>query len=120
MAVREGAPVVDRLKAVLAKSENVVGRKIAGECLLVPLARQGANLDAIYELNSVAAFVWERIDGHTPGGAIVAALTRHFDVQAERASTDYLELAEGLSSIGAVTIVAEGREPARPASRSGG
>ena len=105
--MREDALVVDKLAMVLAKSENVVGRRIAGECLLVPLARKQANLDAIYELNSVAAFVWERIDGRAPGHAIVEALTEHFDVSAEQASADYLELAQALSSIGAVEIVSD-------------
>jgi hypothetical protein len=72
--VPAGAPAPASLATVFARSEGVVARVIADECILVPLARGGANLEAIYELNSVGAFIWERLDGSSSGAAVVAAL----------------------------------------------
>ena len=49
-----------------------MGRRIAGEYVLVPLVSHGADLDAIYNLNAVGAFIWDRLDGRTPGTKIVS------------------------------------------------
>jgi hypothetical protein len=47
---------------------RMVGRRIGDEYVLVPLAGRGADLDSILNLNSVAAFVWEQLDGSRSGG----------------------------------------------------
>ena len=96
------SPAGPSLATVFVRSESVVARTIADECILVPLARGGANLDAIYELNPVGAFIWERLDGIRPGEAIVAALTEGFDVEESRATADYLEFVGTLAAIGAI------------------
>jgi Coenzyme PQQ synthesis protein D (PqqD) len=87
---------------VFARSSRIVGRRIAGEYVLVPLVTHGADLDAIYNLNAVAAFIWERLDGRTAGAAIVAALTESFAVEVGRAEADYLEFVGRLQELGAV------------------
>ena len=85
-----------------ARSERIVGRRIGDELVLVPLAGRGADLDSIYSLNRVAAFVWERLDGGTTGEAVVDALVGRFEVDRERAAADYLELLETLRDLSAV------------------
>lgn len=87
---------------MFARSSRIVGRRIAGEYVLVPLVTHGADLDAIYNLNAVAAFIWERLDGRTPGAQIVAALIDAFAVEATRAEADYLEFVARLLELGAV------------------
>ena len=54
-----------------ARSERMVGRRIGDEYVLVPLAGRGADLDSILNLNRVAAFVWEQLDGRRTGDAVV-------------------------------------------------
>lgn len=90
---------------MLARSPRIVGRRIAGEYVLVPLVTHGADLDAIYNLNAVAAFIWERLDGRTPGAEIVLALTESFDVTPGQAEADYLEFVTRLGDLGAVDAV---------------
>jgi hypothetical protein len=90
-----------------ARSPRVVGRRIGSEYVLVPLAGRGADLDSIYNLNRVAAFVWERLDGARDGAAIVEDVVAGFDVSRERAAADYLELVETLAGLRAV-VPAEG------------
>ena len=93
-----GIPVA----AHFSRSENVVGRRIADEYVLVPIVRSGADLDSIYHLNRVGAFIWERLDGRTPGGDIVQAVTEEFDVSEAQAEEDYRTFLAKLQSIGVI------------------
>lgn len=97
------------LDAVYRRSERIVTRRIADECVLVPLASRGADMEAMYSLNPTAAFVWDRIDGSLAGHAIVDAVVEHFDVERSTAERDYLELAGVLLGLGAVEPVPAGR-----------
>jgi hypothetical protein len=85
----------------------MVGRRIGGEYVLVPLAGRGADLDSILNLNPVAACVWEQLDGARPGSAIVDAIVERFEVERERAEADVLELLETLVAVKAVVPAGE-------------
>jgi hypothetical protein len=80
----------------------MVGRRIGAEYVLVPLAGRGADLDSILNLNRVAAFVWEKLDGSLSGAQVVDALLEEFEVDRARAERDYLELVETLVELDAV------------------
>ena len=80
----------------------MVSRTIGGECVLVPLAERGADLDSIFNLNRVAAFVWEKLDGRRTGSELVDAVIERFEVDRERAEADTLELLEALQQIRAI------------------
>jgi hypothetical protein len=97
-----------RLDDAYARGARIVGRRIAGEYVLVPLVTHGADLDAIFNLNAVGAFIWERLDGRTPGAVVVAALVEAFDVDEERASADYLAFVAQLQGLQAVELPAAG------------
>jgi methyltransferase-like protein len=83
----------------------MVGRRIGNEFVLVPLAGRGADLDAILNLNRVAEFVWEQLDGTRSGGEVVDAVLGQFEVERTRAERDYLELVEDLVEADAVKRV---------------
>jgi hypothetical protein len=85
------------------RAENVVGRAIAGEYILVQIVRSAADLDSIYHLNRVGAFVWERLDGCTPGEEIIRELTGQFEVDEDRATSDYQSFVAQLESVKVVT-----------------
>jgi hypothetical protein len=76
----------------------MVGRRIGDEYVLVPLAGRGADLDSILNLNLVAAFIWEQLDGVRTGDVIVEAVVERFDVERARAEADTLELLDTLSA----------------------
>lgn len=90
------------LEVAWARSERMVGRSVADEFVLVPLRDRAADIDAIYNLSRVAAFIWERFDGRTPGHEVVRAIVERFCVEKEEASADYLRLVEQLRSIEAL------------------
>lgn len=87
-----------------ARGARIVGRRIAGEYVLVPLVTHGADLDAIFNLNAVGAFIWERLDGRTTGAAIVSALVETFDVEEARAREDYVAFVAQLQGLSAVDL----------------
>jgi len=91
-----------RLSDVFVRSERIVGRRIAGEYVLVPLVGRGADADFIYTLNRVAAAMWEGLDGKATGNDVVRLVVERYEVEPERAGRDYLELMETLESIDAV------------------
>jgi hypothetical protein len=85
-----------------ARSGRMVGRRIGEEYVLVPLAGRGADLDSILNLNRVAAFVWERLDGERTVATIVDEVVERFDVERPRAERDTLDLVETLLALGAI------------------
>jgi hypothetical protein len=91
-----------RLVDVFTRSDRIVGRRIAGEYVLVPLVGRGADADFIYTLNRVAAAMWESLDGKATGEDVVRRVVGQFEVDESRAGRDYLELMETLESIDAV------------------
>jgi hypothetical protein len=99
---------VSRLDEAWARSERMVGRRIGDEYVLVPLAGRGADLDSILNLNRVAAFVWELLDGTRTGVGIVDAVVDRFEVERPRAEADYLELLDTLLGLRAVVPAGPG------------
>jgi hypothetical protein len=96
-----------KLADVFARSDQMVGRRIADEFVLVPIVGHGAQLDAIYNLNRVGTLIWQQLDGRRRGEEIVTALVARFDVDRPTAETDYFRFLGKLISIGAVTRVGE-------------
>jgi hypothetical protein len=86
----------------------MVGRRIGDEYVLVPLAGRGADLDSILNLNRVAAFVWEQLDGTRTGADVVGAVVDRFDVERERAEADTLELLDTLLELRAIVPAGPG------------
>ena len=97
-----------RLEEVWTRSERMVSRRIGEEYVLVPLVGRGADLDSILNLNRVATFVWERLDGTRTVASIVDAVVERFDVERERAEADTLELLDTLVSVEAIVPASPG------------
>jgi hypothetical protein len=90
------------LHQAYARSPRFVGRRIGDEYVLVPLAGRGADLDSILNLNRVAAFVWEKLDGRRSGRVIVTAIVKQFWVERPQAAADYAELVDTLLELKAI------------------
>jgi hypothetical protein len=95
------------LDDVFARSETMVGRRIAGEFVLVPLVGHGAQLDSIFNLNRVGALIWQQLDSRRSGLEIVGAIVERFQVDRATAQADYLRFLAKLGSIGAVHRVVD-------------
>ncbi len=89
------------------RDAEFVTRQIAGETLIIPVAGQVGDLDAIYTLNEVASKIWETIEGPTAVSQIVDTLTREYDVTPDEAQADVLELLDVLAAKGLIRPAAE-------------
>ena len=89
------------LEQVLRRNANFVHRRIAGETILVPIRSNVGDLDHIYSLNEVGAFVWNAFDGLKDLATIKALIASEFDVAEGEAEADLLPFVEELKGIDA-------------------
>ncbi len=79
-----------------------MAREIAGEIILVPVRNRVGDLDSIFTLNEVGAFVWGLIGARASGSHIVDAISVEFDVPPAEAERDALEFIASLEAAGLV------------------
>jgi hypothetical protein len=84
----------------LQKKGEFVARSIAGETIIVPVRGRAFDLEAIYNLNEVGAFIWERIDGGTTAAQIAEAVSSEFEVMPGEAAMDIEEFIADLGKAG--------------------
>ena len=90
------------LEVVYLQDPSIVSRNIAGEMILVPIRYNVGDLESIYTLNETAARIWELLDGERTLVAIRDVIVAEFEVEADEAERDMLELVAQLEGIGAV------------------
>jgi hypothetical protein len=84
------------------KNQNFVFRQIDDETLLVPIRDSVGDLGAIYNLNTVAAFVWGKLDGKNTLQDIKHLMTGEFDVSDADAELDLKKFITQLEEIDAI------------------
>lgn len=90
------------LDRVYQKNQNFVFRQIDDETLLVPIKDNVGDLGSIYNLNPVAAFVWQNLDGEKTLNDIKELMTGKFEVSEPDAEKDLAEFLGELEKIDAV------------------
>jgi methyltransferase-like protein len=90
------------LDQVYQKNQNFVYRQIDDETLLVPIKDSVGDLGSIYNLNQVAAFVWEHLDGKRTLQDIKHLMTDEFEVSDSDAEQDLSEFVDQLENIDAI------------------
>jgi hypothetical protein len=93
---------MEGLDRIYKKNESFVFRKIEDETILVPIKDNVGDMGSLYNLNEVAAFVWEQLDGHKSLGDIKQRLIEEYEVSAEEAEDDLSEYIARLTEIDAV------------------
>ena len=91
--------------SVFEKQKDIVHREIAGEHLLVPIRGQLADMQRIYALNTVADFIWDRIDGTASVKDITDAVVACFDTDWARAAVDTPAMVADLAAAGLIVMV---------------
>ena len=90
---------------IYVHNDNFVFRRIEDETILVPIKNHVGDLDSLFSLNPVGAFIWRKIDGSNSLAAIHDLILAEFDVKAEKAEADLLKFITELREIGAVQPV---------------
>ena len=94
---------MNRVVAVsFRKKGEFVTRSIADEIVVVPVRGQVGDLDAIYNLNEVGAFIWEQIDGRKSVTQVVEAVHGEFEVALEQAEKETSEFIAALEAAGMI------------------
>jgi hypothetical protein len=100
--MQEGGVHMPNLTHCYRQDPSIVSREIAGEVILVPIRNNVGDLESIYTLNETAATVWAHLDGQTTLAEILDLMVAEYEVEAQEAKADLLELIEQLTAIGAV------------------
>ena len=76
------------LKKIYNKKEDIVSRQVSDEYILVPLSDDIADMDSLFTMNEVGAFIWEQIDGKNSINQIIENITNEFEVEKDVARND--------------------------------
>ena len=87
------------------KNQNFVFLKIDNDTLLVPIKNDVGDMDCIYNLNEMGAFVWEHLDGQKSAQDIKNLILAEFDVSVKKAEADLEKFVMQLSEIEAIKTV---------------
>lgn len=84
------------------RNPDFVFRKIVDEMILVPIRADVADMECIYTLNDVGAFIWDKLDGQATLAEIQAAVQDEYEADAETIAADVAAFVQELDSVGAV------------------
>ena len=90
------------LKKKYRKNEDFVYRKIQDETILVPIKDNVGVMGSIYNLNEVAAFISEQLDGKKTLLDIKNMILKEFEISSEEAEDDLAEFVSELRGIEAI------------------
>jgi hypothetical protein len=84
------------------KNPDYIFRRIVDEAVLVPIHQQVADMDCIYTMNPVGAFVWEQLDGQATQADLLAAMLDEYDADPEVIAADLDTFLREMAAIGAI------------------
>jgi hypothetical protein len=90
----------DNWSRIYQREKNIVSREIAGETILVPIRGKLADMQNIFTLNTVGAYIWDQLDGTKSLVQILESLLDHFEVSRQEAEKDILEFIDHTSVAG--------------------
>lgn len=96
---------MDRDDRRFVRNKNFIFRQIVEEMVLVPIRQNVADLDSIYTLNELGAFIWERLETPTSASDLQDDILEDFDVDAATVQSDLAVFMEELERIGAVETI---------------
>ena len=102
-ATRETAP------SHWQRTPSIIARRVAGETVLVPLARKAEDPEAksarLYVFNETAEYLWSLLEAPRSAAELARNLTLEFDTTTDRARADVDAFLLALRDLGAVSKV---------------
>jgi len=84
------------------RNPDFIFRKVVDEVILVPLKQNVADMDAIFSLNEVGAFVWDQLDDSKTLTDLKSAVFSEFDAEPETMEKDLVSFLQSMVDIGAI------------------
>lgn len=94
-----------QMDARYERNPEFIFRKIVDELVLVPIHQDVADMDCIYTMNAMGAFIWEKLETPTRLGDLHGSIVEQYAVDAEEAADDLVQFVQELESAGAVRRV---------------
>lgn len=84
------------------RNPNFIFRKIVDEVVLVPIYQDLADMDSIFTLNEVGAFLWEKLENQISQLELQALVLTEYDSEPEILKEDMDRFLSEMVAIGAV------------------
>lgn len=86
----------------IKRSDNFIFRKVVNEMVLVPIKQDIVDMEYIFTLNEVGAFLWERLSTSSTIEELQQAVLEEFEVEPAVAQQDLQVFLEALDSFQAL------------------
>lgn len=86
----------------IKRSDNFIFRKVVNEMILVPVKQNVADMEHIFTLNEVGAFVWDKLSESSTIDELHEAVLEEFDVEPAIAQQDLKLFLEDLEAFQAL------------------
>ena len=87
------------------RNPSHIFRKVVDEFILVPIHQDMADMDSIYTLNGVGAFIWEHLDQPRTQAELLAALLEEFAADPDVIAADLERFLDEMTTIRALKKV---------------
>lgn len=84
---------------------DFIYRKIVDEIILVPIHQDIADLDSIFSLNKIGAFLWENLEQPKSKSELAQAILEEYDVNQNTAQQDLDSFIDAMLNFGALQEV---------------
>ncbi len=86
----------------MIRNENFVIRKIGTQYAIVAVGEATKRFNGMISVNKTGSFIWETLKNDLSLDALVAAMTEHYDIDAETAKKDAEMFVTALKGVGAI------------------
>lgn len=73
---------------MLYKNPNIVSKIIDNDYLLIPIVNETMDMNNIYGISEVGAFIWDNIDGETTIKDLIKKVVSEYEIEEKIASND--------------------------------
>lgn len=94
-----------QLDQKIERNPDFIYRMILDEAILVPIRKDIADLNAIYTLNEVGAFVWQQLDQPQTFGEIQTNLLAEYDAEPNTILQDLQSYVADMLGIDALRLI---------------
>ena len=96
---------MSQTEARYQRNHEFIYRKIADESVLVPIHKDVADMESIYTLNAVGAFIWDLLDEPSSLTGILDAVMDAYDADPEVVAEDVENFIHEMTAIDALREV---------------
>lgn len=86
------------------RNSNFIYRQIVDEAVLVPIHQDVADMDCIYTLNDVGAFIWDLLKEPQTREALIAGVLADYDIDPEVVTADVSQFLDEMTLVGALEV----------------